>query len=141
LEKKNHVEGVLSQKRSIIVGRKHLNLIGEKIIPSDKIISNLKLVPKSVFGNTLEAIIGAIYIDKGLKATKLFIKEYIYKSEYLNSLSDIDFKSQLLTRSQKERFNIEYRLERKEGLEHAKFFLVSVFINGKKICRSKGIFN
>ena len=35
LEKKNHVEGILSQKRSIIVGRKHLNLVGEKIIPSD----------------------------------------------------------------------------------------------------------
>ena len=137
LEKKNHVEGVLSQKRSIIVGRKHLNLVGEKIIPSDKIISNLKLVPKSVFGNTLEAIIGAIYIDKGLEATKLFIKEYIYDSEYLNSLSDIDFKSQLLTRSQKEKFNIEYRLEKKEGLEHAKFFLVSVFINGKKSAEAK----
>jgi ribonuclease-3 len=85
----------------------------------------------------LEAIIGAIYLDKGIKATKLFIKEYIYSSEYLNSLSDIDFKSQLYTRSQKEKFNIKYRLERKEGLEHSKFFLVSVFINGEKLAEAK----
>ena len=47
------------------------------------------------------------------------------------------FLTKLYTRSQKEKFNIKYRLERKEGLEHSKFFLVSVFINGEKLAEAK----
>ena len=49
-------------------------------IPENKIKSNLKKIPPSVFGNVLEAIIGAIYIDKGIKKTREFVEKHIYNS-------------------------------------------------------------
>ena len=137
LENTNQEEGFLSQKRAIIVGRKHLNLVGRKIIPPAEIKSNLTPPPLSVFGNALEAIIGAIYIDKGINQAQIFVRKYIYSSEFLKELSDIDFKSKLLKYSQKERIKIEYVVEKKEGLDHEKEFLVAVFVNGKKTADAK----
>ena len=53
----------------------HLNEVGQKIIEKKIIKSNLKTIPKNIFGNTLEAIIGAIYINEGIEKTKKFIKK------------------------------------------------------------------
>lgn len=138
VEHKNKKEGFLSKKRATIVGRKHLNLIGEEIIPKNTIKSRLHPIPKNIFGNTLEAIIGAIYVDKGLKQTTRFVKKHIYKSKFLKRLENTDFKSELLKYSQKEKLKIMYRLER-EGEEGCKkFFVVGVFIGGKKMAEAKG---
>ena len=133
LENPNKKEGFLSQKRATIISRKHLNIVGRKIIPESKIKSNLNPLPESIFGNTLEAIIGAIYLDKGLDKARVFVKKNIYHSEYSQKLSDTDFKSKLLKYIQKEKVDLEYKLEKQNGLEHQKSFLVAVFLNGKKI--------
>ena len=137
LENPKEEEGFLSQKRAKIISRKHLNLVGEKIIPRTKIKSKLTLPPKNIFGNILESIVGAIYIDQGIVKTKIFVKKNIYNSEFLRTLSCIDFKSKLLIYSQKENLEIDYRLEKEKGLDHQKQFLVALFLNGKKI--SEGI--
>ena len=133
LENPKKEEGFLSQKKATIISRKHLNLVGRKIIPESKIKSNLNPLPLSVFGNILEAIVGAIYIDKGIEQARIFVRKNIYNSEFLEELSDIDFKSKLLKYSQKERVEIEYKVEKQQGLDHQKEFLVAVFLNGKKI--------
>lgn len=132
LENPNKEEGFLSQKRAIIVSRRHLNIIGRKIIPETEIKSNLKILPLSIFGNTLEAVIGAIYIDKGINQAKFFVRKNIYNSEFLVGLSDSDFKSKLLKYSQKEQVEIKYQVEKQKGLDHQKEFLVAVFLNGEK---------
>ncbi|MBT6965182.1 MAG: ribonuclease III [Flavobacteriales bacterium] len=134
----NEAEGFLSQKRSIIVGRKHLNLVGKKIIPAQEIKSKLNKIPLSVYGNTLEAILGAIYIDKGFGKTNLFVQKHIYTSEFLNELSDTDFKSKLLKYSQKENINMEYKVEKQEGPDHKKEFLIAIYLNNNKIAEAKG---
>ena len=136
IENPNLEEGFLSKKRATIVRRKHLNLVGKKIIPKKKIKTRLKNIPINIFGNTLEAIIGAIYLDKGIKQTRIFIKKNIYNSEFLNQLTDVDFKSKLLNYSQKEKIKLEYKIEDQYGLDHQKEFLVSVLLNGKKISES-----
>ena len=136
IENPNLEEGFLSKKRATIVRRKHLNLVGKKIIPKKKIKTSLKNIPINIFGNTLEAIIGAIYLDKGIKQTRIFIKKNIYNSEFLTQLTDVDFKSKLLNYSQKEKIKLEYKIEDQYGLEHQKEFLVSVLLNGKKISES-----
>ncbi len=136
IENPNLEEGFLSKKRATIVRRKHLNLVGKKIIPKKKIKTSLKNIPINIFGNTLEAIIGAIYLDKGIKQTRIFIKKNIYNSEFLTQLTDVDFKSKLLNYSQKEKIKLEYKIEDQYGLDHQKEFLVSVLLNGKKISES-----
>lgn len=133
LEKPEKEEGYMSKKRSIIVSRKHLNMVGAKIIPKKYIKSQLKDLPSNIFGNTLEAIIGAIYIDKGISQTRIFVKKHIYKSEFLQPLLETDFKSELLKLVQKEKINIQYKTkEQKSPIENEKKFISTVFLNGKK---------
>ena len=140
LEKPNQQEGFLSQKRATIVSRKHLNMVGKKIIPENKIKSNLKKIPPSVFGNVLEAIIGAIYIDKGIKKTRDFVEKHIYNSIFLEQLFNIDFKSKLLEYSQKTNKKLNYKTEKKADpvLGSTKQFLVSVYLNNKRIASGAG---
>ena len=128
----------MSQKRAIIVGRKHLNQVGKKMIPAHEIKTKLEKIPLSVYGNTLEAILGAIYIDKGFDKTKRFVQKYIYNSEFLNKLSDTDFKTKILKYSQKENINLEYRVEKQEGPDHKKIFLIAIYLNNNKIAEAKG---
>lgn len=138
LENKNKEEGFLSQKRAIIIGRKHLNLVGKKIIPENKIRSKLTKIPDNIYGNILEAIIGAIYLDKGIDQAKKFIKKRVYNSVFLEELTGIDYKSKLLKHSQKEKIKISYTIEEQNGPDHNKEFLVAVLLGDKKIAEAKG---
>ena len=137
LENPNQEEGFLSQQRAIIVGRKHLNLVGKKIFLDSDIKSNLKVIPKSVYGNTLESIIGAIYIDKGIEQAEQFIIEYIYSSEFIEELADIDYKSKLLKKTQQLKIKVDYRVLKKEGPDHRQEFLVAVFVGNVKKAEAK----
>ena len=137
LENPNQEEGFLSQQRAIIVGRKHLNLVGKKIFLDSDIKSNLKVIPKSVYGNTLESIIGAIYIDKGIEQAEQFIIERIYSSEFIEELSDTDYKSKLLKLSQKLKIKTTYKVIKREGPSHKQKFLVAVYIENIKKAEAK----
>ena len=132
LENPDQEEGFLSQQRAIIVGRKHLNLVGKKILSETDIKSKLKVIPKSVYGNTLESIIGAIYIDKGIEQAGQFIIEHIYSSEFIEELSDIDYKSKLLKISQKLKIKTTYKVLKRSGPSHQQVFLVAVYIENIK---------
>ena len=138
LEHPKKEEGFLSKRRSVIVARKHLNLVGRAIIPEKEIKSRLNPLPENVFGNILEALIGAIYIDKGLDDARIFIKKNIYDSIFLPSLLGLDYKSRLLRISQKEGVKTQYLVEKKEVLDHQKKFLASVLINDKKTAEGSG---
>ena len=88
-------EGRLSQKRSIIVGRKNLNIIGEKLIPEDIINHNLKTVSKNIYGNVLEALVGAIYLDLGYYEAKSFVEKKILTRQKID-LKNYNYKSKIL---------------------------------------------
>ena len=137
LENPRKEEGFLSQQRAIIVGRKHLNMIGEKIFSDSDIKSKLKTIPKNVYGNTLESLIGAIYIDKGIEQAQKFIIKHVYSSEFIDRLSDIDYKSKLLKESQKTKVKIDYRVLKREGPDHKKEFLVALYIGNIKKAEAK----
>jgi len=137
LENPKQEEGFLSQQRAIVVARKHLNLVGKKIFLDSDIKSNLKVIPKSVYGNTLESIIGAIYIDKGIEQAQQFIIEHIYSSEFIEELSDTDYKSKLLKLSQKLKIKTTYKVIKREGPSHKQEFLVAVYIENIKKAEAK----
>lgn len=123
--------------RAIIVSRKHLNMVGKKIILESEIKSNLDPIPENIYGNTLEAIIGVIYLDKGIQHAIIFIKKHIYNSEFVKKISDTDFKSKLLKYTQKEKVDIKFNIEIQKGLDHHKEFLVAIFLNGIKISQAQ----
>ena len=63
-------EGYLTKMRSKIVSRKNLNLIGESFDLADLTLSEIptEKLGKNINGNLFEALIGAIYVDRGFKA-------------------------------------------------------------------------
>ena len=99
--------------------------------------SKLKIIPKNVYGNTLESLIGAIYIDKGIKQAQKFIIKYIYGSEFIEGLSDLDYKSKLLKLSQKTKIKVDYRVLKREGPDHKQEFLVALYVGNIKKAESK----
>ncbi len=108
-------EGFLTNTRSKIVQRETLNHIAtelglEKVIVSATRINTHK---SHILGNALEALIGAIYLDKGYDQTYKFIDKHIIE-RYLNieklAKKEINFKSKLLEWCQKYRVELVFEL-------------------------------
>ncbi len=138
-------EGFLTNTRSKIVQRETLNKIAQeigldKLIKSDGHLQNAH--NSYVSGNAFEALVGAIYIDRGYECCVRFVKKRI-----LQRLIDIDriaykernFKSKLIEWGQKNRIETEFRLV-EEGKEngHTPTFLTHVVIEGIVCGQGKG---
>ncbi len=105
-------EGFLTQLRSKIVNRETLKRISIKMGIGNLIVS--KVVNdnhKAVYGDALEAIIGAIYLDKGYKRTQKFVLTRII-DYHINikklSQTEIDFKSRIIEWGQKNKKEISF---------------------------------
>lgn len=133
----NSNEGFLTKMRSKIVKRKSLNKIGDKM-GLDVLLSeyNQTRLSRSMLGNAVEALVGAIYLDKGYYQTKRFVVRKILRS-YVNvhelEKFDDNYKSQLLEWCQKNGQTISYKLLARYKFEKRDRFKVAVMINGKKL--------
>ena len=108
-------EGFLTNTRSKIVQRETLNRIAVQI-ELDKLIKYTTRQSSHnsyMCGNAFEALVGAIYLDRGYETCKFFMEERIIKP-YLNldklSRKEVNFKSKLIEWGQKNRFLIEFNL-------------------------------
>jgi ribonuclease-3 len=137
-------EGFLTEIRSRMVSRESLNVLGRKL-GLDEIIEyeNQKrsiLSRSSMYGDALEAFIGAIYLDKGFAFTQQFIITKIL-TQYFDLETVVqnnpNFKSILIEWAQKEGKKTQFSLE-EEGLHHNKEFTAFVLIEGEKIAEGKG---
>lgn len=136
-------EGFLTKIRARIVSREQLNEIAIKLGLQELIISQLKVNgTKNIYGNAFEALIGAIYIDKGYKKTKRFIiKKIIKKYININELiqSDSDYKSKLIELAQKNKLEIVFEDSDGElNEQNVPFFKSSVKINNKIFGKGTG---
>jgi ribonuclease-3 len=116
-------EGYLTSLRSKIVSRKQLNQIGSSLGLEELIDykATRGTQAKSINGDALEALIGAIYLDKGFDTCKRFvIKRVIEQYLDLNALSEqvASYKSLILEWGQKERKSVRFKLEEVEGKSH-----------------------
>jgi len=87
-----------------------------------------------ILANSFEAVVGALYLDKGYGATKSFITKSILVTfkEILKTGSWLDAKSHLQEVVQsKEGYTPLYKVLSEEGPDHEKVFTVGVFVNGK----------
>ena len=66
LQSPNQEEGGLSLKRDAIISRSNLNKIAKRNLKNASFHYKTKFISENMYGNFLEAIIGAIYLDKGL---------------------------------------------------------------------------
>jgi ribonuclease-3 len=137
-------EGFLTEIRSRMVSRESLNVLGRKL-GLDEVIEyeNQKktiLSRSSMYGDALEAFIGAVYLDKGFAFTQNFIITKILTQYFDLEIvvqNNPNFKSLLIEWAQKEGKKVLFTLD-EEGLHHNKEFTAFVLLDGEKISEGKG---
>jgi len=130
-------EGFLTKMRSKIVKRNSLNKIGDKM-GLDVILQeyNNTRLSRSMLGNAVEALVGAIYLETGYDRTKKYvIKKLLRKYLDIHELETYDdnYKSQLLEWSQKNGKSIAYKVIAKYKFEKRDRFKVAVLLDGEKV--------
>jgi ribonuclease III len=133
----NSDEGFLTKMRSKIVKRNSLDEIGDKMGLDMYLASyNQTKLSKSMLGNSLEALVGAIYIELGYNGTRRYVvKKILRKYLDIHELEQYDdnYKSQLLEWCQKNGHQIDYKVLTKYKSDKRDKFKVAVFVDGKKV--------
>ena len=136
----NAEEGILTQARSRIVSRQQLNKLAFKMGLENLLVTDIKGgLPASVFGNALEALVGAVFLDRGYAKTQKIILQKIIKQHLeVETLitEDTDYKSQLINYCQKQKTPVNFKLisEDKEGQK--KIYHIGLEINGAQIAEA-----
>lgn len=138
----NGTEGYLTQMRSKIVSREHLNEIGSGLGLIKFVKSN---VPKKNFGdnihgNIFEALVGAVFLDRGFDACQKFIHKTV-----IEPYVDLDrlegkitsYKSVLIEWCQKVKSEIEYDIYEDTGNDALKHFSVKLYIDHEQIAKGR----
>lgn len=127
-------EGFLTEMRSRIVSRSQLNKLSTKL-GLDKLIKadqDVKGGFRSMSGDAFEAIIGAIYLDKGYQFTYKVIVEQIIQNHFdldLLEHNDTNYKSRLIEWAQREKKQIEFVTVQEVGHGYNKQYIVEVLID------------
>ena len=126
-------EGFLTELRSRMVSRVYLNKLAIKI-GLDKLIQydDSNKLYKSICGDTFEALVGAIYLDRGFKFTEGIILKRIIKYHVdIDELEsqDLNFKSKLINWAQRNRKSIQFDAQEETNSDRQRVYYVSVLID------------
>lgn len=133
-------EGFLTQTKAKIVSRKTLNKIALKN-NLDSILKHQVNSNPSIFGNALEALIGAIFLEKGYQFTSNYIKKKLIKPNldiHLIAKEISSYKSKLLEWGQAKKKEVSFTLLSSHGKDHEKFYKVMVIVNSKNYAEAEG---
>lgn len=135
-------EGYLTQIRSKIVSRDHLNELGKdlnlirfvksKITPSQ--------VGDNIHGNIFEALLGAIYLDKGYKGCQKFIYQnvivpYVDIEKLEGKITS--YKGLIIEWCQKQKKKYKFNTYEDSGNELVKHFSVKISIDGEQVAKGR----
>lgn len=136
-------EGFLSKSRSNLVCRERLNELALEI-GLDKFVRSCGVMCQHnsyVYGNALEALIGAVYVDKGYRQCRRFLLDKVFS--HLTDIeavvkSDKNYKSRLIEWSQKRHEDVEFRTIHEELRKDGAFFVSEVLLNGEVLGVGEG---
>ena len=135
-------EGYLTKMRSKIVSREHLIELGRDLNLINLIESKVpaQQFGENIHGNLFEALVGAIFLDKGYVYCEQFIKKsviipYVDISKLEGKV--ISYKSLLIEWCQKEKKTFHYDVFEDNGFDGQKFFGVKLSINNKVIAKAR----
>ena len=137
-------EGFLTQLRSRVVNRSFLTQLTFKMGLNKYVVSNASSVSESshLYGDLLEAFIGAIYLDSGYAVAKEFvIKKVFYQYVDIREMEKVDnnFKSQLIEWGQKTKQEVEFKTVNNPDSGSEKMpFLTEAYIDGKMMGAGEG---
>jgi ribonuclease III len=136
-------EGFLTEMRSKMVNRTTLNEIAikmglRKITNFNKYDNSLRM--SQIFGNTLEAVVGAVYLDKGYKKTKLWVMErMIIPHLFMEDLEnlEINHKNKLYGWANKNGKNLEFETLSERIESGRRLFTIGAVVDGELIAEAK----
>jgi ribonuclease-3 len=94
-----------------------------------------------IFGNTLEALVGAVYLDKGYKSTSQWVeKRILLPFMFLDELEmvDINIKNRIYGWANKSGKTVAFSAIDEELVNGRRLFTVAVLIDGEKVAEAKG---
>ena len=137
-------EGFLTNTRSKLVSRDTLGKLSKEMGIAELITSAGHSTSHNSYmnGNAFEALVGAIYLDRGYDACMRFMQKRIL-AQLINidkvAYKEVNFKSKLLEWSQKNRVKLEFReLSQTRDDNGSPVFTIQVFIEGVEGCIGKG---
>jgi ribonuclease III len=137
-------EGFLTEFRSRIVRRETMNNLAmrmglNKLLQYNQ--NDRSLSRSHIFGNALEALIGAVYLDQGFSNTRNFILQHLLKA-YLDletiETTDTNYKNKLLSWAQRKNYTVVFETleEKHEGAR--KLFTVGIVLSGTVFAKGTG---
>lgn len=136
-------EGFLTEMRSKMVNRNQLNEIAlkiglKKITFYNRYDNSLKI--SQIFGNTLEAVIGAVYLDKGYKITQVWVNQHIISPHlFMQDLENLDInqKNKLYGWANKNGKNLEFETLEEKVENGRRLFTIGAKVDGVVIAEAK----
>ncbi|CAM1350834.1 ribonuclease III [Tenacibaculum insulae] len=135
-------EGYLTQMRSKVVSREHLNTLGKDLDLIRFIKSNVSKehISNNIYGNIFEALIGAIYLDRGYNYCNQFIYEqvvlpYVDIERLEGKISS--YKGYVIEWCQKNKKKYKFDSYEDSGNQNKKHFSVRVSIDGNIISKGR----
>ena len=136
-------EGFLTEMRSKMVNRQQLNEIAlrmglKKITLYNKSDGSLKI--SQIFGNTLEALVGAIYLDRGYKKTAKWVTDRIILPHmFIDDLEllEINHKNKLYGWANKNGKVLEFETIEEKVENGRRLFTIAAVVDGNKIAEGK----
>jgi ribonuclease III len=136
-------EGFLTEMRSKMVNRMTLNEIGKKL-GLDKIAlynkNDNSLKKSQIFGNALEALLGAVFLEKGYKKTNAWIiAKIIIPFLDVDELENIEtnFKNKLLSWANKQGKELRFEMVEENVDKGRKYFIMAVLLEGEIVSKGR----
>jgi ribonuclease-3 len=135
-----HSEGLLTEMRSKIVCRDHLNKLSRKMGLAKFIVVEPHTQSKSIHGDVFEALIGALYLDKGYEKTKnIIINTLLLTFMDMDSvlLEEHNYKSKIINWAQKNNYNIRFENRIADNQNGRKLFTSQCFFNNNFVAEAE----
>ena len=137
-------EGFLTETRSKLVNRETLNEVGIKVglkKTLQQVVDNRQFVGnKSLYGDILEAFLGAVYLDRGYAfSKKLILQRILIHLDLEGMVTTVsNHKSKVIEWSQREGNQVEFQVVQVNSNQRYKEFVVAIVVNGESIAQGKG---
>jgi ribonuclease-3 len=137
-------EGFLTEMRSKMVNRQQLNEVAlkmglKKLTMYNKFDNALK--SSQIFGNTLEAVVGAVYLDKGYRKTqKWVLKRIVIPHLFVEDLEliDINLKNKLIGWASKNGKALDFQTVQEKLENGRRIFTIAAVLDGEVLSEGKG---
>ena len=134
-------EGEMTRMKARLVSRESLNLLGEEIGVEHLLDAQTGKGPvhASLRGNAMEALVGAVYLDRGFTRTQKGVLKLLKRFDVDSRLqATVDFKSKIHEWGQKRKRKVQFKVIREFKRDGQQLYQMQVLVGGKVMGTSDG---